>query len=51
MTTETEKTSKTQHLRNADPELWKQIKADAALKDETLTEWVERVARKALNHK
>ncbi|GAI79686.1 unnamed protein product, partial [marine sediment metagenome] len=45
------KNSKSQQLRNADEALWRQIKAAAALEGNTLTEWVEKVAREKLNLK
>jgi len=35
-------------LRNIDPELWREIKAQAALEDKTLTEWIEEAASKQL---
>lgn len=47
----TTKNTKSQQLRNADEELWRQIKAAAALEGETLTEWVEKLARENLDHK
>lgn len=43
--------SKSQQLRNADEALWRQIKAAAALEGNTLTEWVEKVAREKLDKK
>ncbi len=37
-----------QQLMNADEQLWREVKAAAALKGQTMTAWTEEIVRKAL---
>ena len=51
MNTKTEKETRTQQLKKSDVELWRQVKAAAALEGCTMTEWVEKVLSEKLDTK
>ncbi len=41
--------TKVQQLKNVDAELWRRVKAQAALDDKTITQWVEDLVKRKLN--
>jgi len=45
---EKQKAPKTQQLKHPDEQLWRQVKAAAAMAGKTMTEWVEEALKKQL---
>lgn len=47
----TNNTKWVQQLKNADPQLWRQVKAQAALDGKSMTQWVEEVVKGELERR